>query len=50
MCSVFIVSALYYGHNKKYKGVTAEEAEARFGGPDQLKRMGDSSPLFKYSL
>lgn len=30
--------------------MTEEEAEAKFGGPDKLKKMGDSSPLFKYSL
>lgn len=50
MVAVLCVASIYHRHNKKYAGMTEEEAEEKFGGKEALKKMGDSSPLFKYSL
>lgn len=50
ICSVFLVSFLYHRHNTKYARMTEAEAESKFGGKEELERMGDSSPLFRYGL
>ena len=41
---------LSYGyHNKKYQGITVEEAKEKWGA-DELERLGDKSPLFRYLI
>ncbi|KAF9894342.1 hypothetical protein FE257_007845 [Aspergillus nanangensis] len=47
--AVLLVSYLYYRHNRKYEHVSTEEVRAQYS-EQQLERMGDSSPLFKYTL
>jgi MFS family permease len=49
ICSVGLVSLLYRRHNKKYAGWTKEDAVAKFGA-EKHEKMGDSSPMFTYSL
>lgn len=49
MCAASLVEYLYSRHNKKWEGVSREEVERMFS-PEQLEKMGDRSPLFKYSL
>lgn len=43
------VEYLYYRHNKKYENLTEEEANDKYGSAI-MEKMGDRSPLFKYSL
>lgn len=40
---------LYWSHNKRHEHLTEQEAIARYG-EEELERMGDKSPLFKYAL
>jgi hypothetical protein len=40
---------LYWSHNKKYEFLTEQEAVATYG-EEELERMGNKSPLFKYCL
>jgi len=43
------VEYLYWRHNKKYEKMTEEEANDMYGSA-VLEKMGDRSPLFRYSL
>jgi hypothetical protein len=43
------VTYLYHRHNTKYADVDEEEIRAKYT-PEELERMGDKSPLYKYSL
>jgi len=43
------VEYLYWSHNKKYETMT-EDAATQKHGSEELEKMGDRSPLFKYSL
>ena len=49
MCAAMTVEYLYRRHNKKWEGVSREEIEAKFTS-EELQKMGDRSPLFKYGL
>ena len=49
-----IVSALtlefcYHSHNKQYEGVTEEEVREKYSD-EELDKLGNKSPLFKYAL
>jgi hypothetical protein len=43
------VTYLYHRHNTKYADVDEDEIRAKYT-PEELEKMGDSSPLYKYSL
>lgn len=52
--AVGIVSALtleyfYWSHNKKYENVTEEEVKEKYTD-EELDKLGNKSPLFKYAL
>ncbi|KXT09413.1 hypothetical protein AC579_8437 [Pseudocercospora musae] len=49
ICAALLLEFLYWSHNKRNQHVTEQEAIARYG-EEELQRMGDKSPLFKYSL
>jgi hypothetical protein len=48
LLSAFLLEFLYWSHNKRHTGVTEEEAIAKYG-EEKLEKMGDKSPLFRYS-
>jgi hypothetical protein len=39
----------YRAHNKRWEGVTVEEVRGKYGD-EELDRLGNKSPLFKYAL
>jgi hypothetical protein len=45
----FAVEGLYWRHNRRWENVI-EEDTVRMLGQEELDRLGDKSPLFKYSL
>lgn len=49
MVAALLLEFLYWSHNKKHEGVTEEEALLKYG-QENLDKMGDRSPLFKYGL
>ena len=48
LISALLLEFLYWSHNKKHANTTEEEAIAKHG-EEKLARMGNKSPLFKYS-
>jgi hypothetical protein len=44
----FLLEFIYWSHNKRDAGVTEEEAIGMYG-EGKLEKMGDKSPLFRYS-
>lgn len=49
ICAAFILEFLYWTHNKRNEHLTEETAIAQYG-EDELERLGNKSPLFKYAL
>ncbi|KAK3721289.1 hypothetical protein LTR37_003164 [Vermiconidia calcicola] len=47
ICACLLLEFLYFAHNKRYKGMTEEEAIEKHG-EQKLADMGDKSPLFVY--
>lgn len=47
--AALILEFLYWSHNKRYEGMTEEEASAKYTDAE-LERMGNKSPLFRYAL
>lgn len=48
ICAAFILEFLYWSHNKRNEHLTEEAAIAQYG-EEELERLGDKSPLFKYA-
>jgi hypothetical protein len=44
-----VLELLYLRHNKRYEN-TREDDAVELLGREELERMGDKSPLFRYSL
>lgn len=49
ICAAFLLEFLYWTHNKRNEHLTEEAAIAQYG-EEELDRLGDKSPLFKYAL
>lgn len=49
ICAAFLLEFLYWSHNKRHEHLTEEQAIAQYG-EEELERLGDKSPLFKYAL
>lgn len=47
LVAALVLEFLYWTHNRRYAGMTEEEAVAKYG-EERLTRMGNKSPLFKY--
>lgn len=47
--AALLLEFLYWSHNKRYEHLTEQEAVAQYG-EQRLEKLGDKSPLFKYSL
>ncbi|KJY00553.1 major facilitator superfamily transporter like protein [Zymoseptoria brevis] len=48
ICAAFLLETLYWMSNKRNEHITEQEAIAKYG-EEELERLGDKSPLFKYS-
>ncbi|CZT16308.1 related to permease of the major facilitator superfamily [Ramularia collo-cygni] len=49
LCAAFLLEFLYWAHNRRNEHLTEEAAIAQYG-EEELERLGDKSPLFKYAL
>lgn len=47
--SALLLEFFYWSHNKKYEHTTEEEIREKYTD-EQLDKLGNKSPLFKYSL
>lgn len=47
LISALLLEFCYWTHNKRYAGMTEEEARDKYGDA-KLEKMGNKSPLFKY--